>query len=153
MNERKMRSFAAWARTVGAVAALIFVGRFAFVAIRAALAKTATPTEAASSSHPPRGMDRPPRHGVPRDEASSASSSDPVVVATSGTAIRVTAMITAGPDRSEVFIDGADVGKTPYVGDASCRLGETVHVRIIPSHGLPLDFDRICNKGSLKVEP
>jgi hypothetical protein len=54
-----------------------------------------------------------------------------------------------GPARSEVFINGGPVGRTPYAGQVSCRLGDTFRVDVVPPKGLPIHKDMRC----LKSEP
>jgi len=143
MNERTLRTAGTWTRTAAAVVALLVAGRFTFVAVSSALAKSSMAPPIDGSARAPRGTERSARPVL------SSTSSAPVVF---GTPIRMTAMVTAGPDRSDVFIDGANVGKSPYVGDISCRAGDTVLVRIVPIRGNPIEFQRPCTKGTLRVD-
>jgi hypothetical protein len=69
-----------------------------------------------------------------------------------GKAIRVRMSITAGPDRSDVYVDGSKLGQVPYLGDTSCRAGESVSIEIVPKTGNKLKFERTCELGTLRVE-
>lgn len=69
-----------------------------------------------------------------------------------GKAVRVRFSITAGPDRSDVYVDGSKLGQVPYLGDSSCRAGEPVSIEIVPKTGNKLKFERTCELGTIRVE-
>lgn len=129
------------ARALGAIGVLVIAGRFAFVSAKAAT--TAAPTEAPSGSAPPaRGSERAPiteRPGEPRP------------VPGKGKIVRVTAMITLPPDQSEIFIDGARIGRTPYMGDVECEAGKRVRVKLVPPKGPTVELDRSCDSKDLEI--
>jgi hypothetical protein len=62
-------------------------------------------------------------------------------------------MVTAGPDRSDLYADDQNLGKTPFVGDYSCRVGEVVKLRVVPPKGEPIVAERPCGPGTLRLEP
>jgi hypothetical protein len=68
-----------------------------------------------------------------------------------GTSLRLPMVITIGPDRSEVRIDGVKVGQTPYIGDVSCRAGEDVRIDLLPAKGQPQSFTKKCVPGTIRI--
>lgn len=128
------------ARALGAVGVLVIAGRFAYVSAVAATAPA--PSAAPSDSTPPgRGTERAPianrSGGEPRPGK--------------GKVVRVTAMITLAPDQSEIFIDDARVGRTPYMGDVECEIGKRVRVKLVPPKGATVEFDRACDSKDLEI--
>lgn len=142
----RWKAAAGHAWSVAAVGLVVVAARFAVVAFGAASAKADATPAPSSSQAPPRGAERSAR---PLDSQASASTGTPPPA---GAPIRVKLMVMAGPDRSDVFADDSNVGKTPFVGDFSCRTGEKVHFRIVPPTGAPIDLDRPCAPGTIKVE-
>lgn len=69
-----------------------------------------------------------------------------------GKPVRVRLSISAGPDRSDVYVDGSKLGQVPYLGDTSCRAGESVSIEIVPKTGNKLKFERTCELGTIRVE-
>jgi hypothetical protein len=66
---------------------------------------------------------------------------------------RMMLVVSAGPARSQVYVQGSRVGGTPYVGDVSCAEGEPVKVDVVPPRGMPLSFTRRCQSGAtLRLE-
>ncbi len=131
------------ARTLAAAGLVVVAGRLAFVAGSAAMEKTDAPppTPAPVSSS---------RRGPDRTAASSAPSAE--APAPVGTPIRVKLIVLSGPDRSDVYVDQANLGKTPFIGDMSCRSGETVHIRLTPPQGKDIELERPCAAGTIRVE-
>ena len=129
-------------RTIAAFTAVAFAGRFLVVTVSAATAAEpmATKTSASSASPPPPSA----MADAPRPSASA--------VVASGSVIRTTIVVNVDPPRSEVTIDGARVGRTPYVGDVVCRAGEQVAVRVALDRGATMVFDRPCLPGTIHVE-
>lgn len=68
-----------------------------------------------------------------------------------GEPIRPTLSIAAGPPRSEVFVNGVRRGNTPFLGEVSCKAGATVRIQIVPPKGAPLEVERPCKPGTLRV--
>jgi len=67
-------------------------------------------------------------------------------VRASGKSVLVNLVVTAG-GRSEVYVDHGLVGKSPYIGDVSCRVGSTVVIQVVPAKGAPRVFKRECVEG------
>src|SRR5690606_37722652 len=56
-----------------------------------------------------------------------------------------------GPSRSEVFINGRNLGRTPFVGQVVCRTGEEIRIDVVPPEGLPQRRVGICQGTSLRA--
>jgi hypothetical protein len=65
--------------------------------------------------------------------------------------LRVTLVITLGPERSEVFVNGVAIGQSPYVGDWTCRRDEPLRIDVLPPRGTPLHVERPCSPGTVRV--
>jgi hypothetical protein len=60
--------------------------------------------------------------------------------------------VSVRPDRSEVFMAGGSLGKTPFIGDITCKLGELITVDILPPAGLPRRFKRPCGAPVVRIQ-
>ncbi len=70
-----------------------------------------------------------------------------------GTSLRLSLLATVGPDRSDVLLDGVNVGQTPFVGDVTCKAGEKIEISIVPPKGMPKRYERVCEPGAtLRIE-
>ena len=127
------------ARVVAAFAAVVVAGRFTFVSVDAALAERDRPTPS-----PPRPKIEASERPIIRADASTIV--DP------GQMLRVTMMVSIGPDQSDVFVDNAKVGQTPFIGDIQCRAKLDVAIRIVPTKGNTLDATRACKPGVIRVD-
>jgi len=63
----------------------------------------------------------------------------------------VTLGVSAGPPRSDVYINGRKVGQTPFLGDTSCKTGQSIRIEIMPPRGAPLVYSRDCVGGALEI--
>ncbi len=62
-------------------------------------------------------------------------------------------IVNVGPERSEVFVNGVPVGRTPYLGDLQCARGNKVKVDILPPNkGKPLTRTVECRSGVLTID-
>jgi hypothetical protein len=61
-------------------------------------------------------------------------------------------VVTRGPDRAELRINGGVLGNAPYVGETSCRVGEKLVVELVPARGEAQRFERSCEAGVLRIE-
>jgi len=129
---------AAGARTVAAFAVVVLAARFTYVAVAASLEERDRPAPA-----PPPAVDASAR---PIIRADASTIVDP------GQMLRVTMMVSIGPDQSDVFVDDALVGQTPFIGDIQCRAKQDVAVRIVPRKGSPLAASRPCKPGVMRVD-
>ncbi len=86
---------------------------------------------------------------VEPDRSPSAVAS--VAPVASGESARVTLNISAGPPRSDVFVNGVQRGKTPLLSEVSCKTGATIRIEVIAPRGAPLRYERICKPGTLTL--
>ncbi|HEY3236945.1 MAG TPA: hypothetical protein VGJ84_19660 [Polyangiaceae bacterium] len=97
----------------------------------------------------PRGAERlDPSAGTPHLNPSGVPSSNTAPAS----AVSMALVVTAGPPRSEVYVNGSFVGHSPFVGDAVCKAGRSVTIELMPLKGAPLRFERPCLPGTLRVE-
>lgn len=68
-----------------------------------------------------------------------------------GRPLRVTLGVNYGSARSEVYVNGSRVGNTPFLGDTSCKSGQTIRVEVVPPQGAPLTYVRECRGGSIEI--
>jgi hypothetical protein len=65
--------------------------------------------------------------------------------------LQVTLVVTLGPERSEVWVNGVRVGQSPYVGDWTCRRDEPLRIEVLPPRGAPLHVERACTPGTVRA--
>lgn len=68
-----------------------------------------------------------------------------------GRTLRVHVTVDAGPERSEVIIDGAPRGQVPFVGEIVCTAGAPLTIEVVPKTGAKLSFPRTCDRGILQI--
>jgi hypothetical protein len=68
-----------------------------------------------------------------------------------GAPLRLLLSVLAGPERSEVFVNGSRLGLTPYLGDLSCKQGEPLRVEVVPIHQGLISRSAICEGGTLLI--
>ncbi len=49
-----------------------------------------------------------------------------------GTPLRLTLSVVVGPERSEIYVNGARLGLSPYLGDFTCKQGEDLRIEVVP---------------------
>lgn len=122
---------------------LALVGaRFGTAGVLHAMRERAPTLSSAAAPLPP-----PP----PATTAAPAPPRPAASVVKSGTTLRLPLVVTVGPDRSELRVDGVRVGHTPYVGEITCKAGESVKLDVLPPKGNPSSFERSCVPGTLRV--
>jgi hypothetical protein len=117
-------------------------GRFAATGIAYAVERSAGPAPASASAKPNLP---PPVVSRPMQSAKPVATKPPIKA---GTSLRLSLMVRAEPDRSEVLVDGVNLGKSPYVGEVTCKAGEKIEIQMIPPKGLPRRFERMCEPGA-----
>lgn len=135
--------------TVQLLAALLLAGvglRFSITTITGAvesqdrrLQRTEEPKAAPSAERAPRVAPPAPRPKQKPD------------VFVKGESARVTLSVTAGQERSEVFVNGVFKGRSPYVGDLSCKVGEKLKIELIPPKGQVEKIERKCIPGNIRI--
>jgi hypothetical protein len=129
-----MRSIASrvaeWSNVVGAIVLVAFGARYAVSSIGAMLERDAAGPSGIASSRP--------------------AGSAPAVA--SGTPVRVKLVVYAKSERAEVRVDGAKLGSSPYLGETSCRAGETVVVELVPARGSIKRYERPCAPGAIRID-
>lgn len=119
--------------------------RVAVVSVQTAVARATPGVVAAAGGEAEAGSE-----ASPPDAGSPGLGGGPSRVAP-GASLRIPLVVTAGPERSTVIVNGAVVGQSPYLGEVSCKSGETVTVELVPERGLPLVRHRRCSPGTLRI--
>lgn len=65
--------------------------------------------------------------------------------------LRLFLSVVVGPERSEVFVNGARLGLSPYLGDFTCKEGEDLHVQVVPTHGALITRQAKCGGQTLLI--
>ena len=89
--------------------------------------------------------------GINNDETGATTGPDKTKTTTTGHST-ATLIVSVGPQRSEVFVNGVPVGRTPYVGDLQCAKGKKVRVDILALKGTPLRRDVECRSGTITID-
>jgi hypothetical protein len=116
--------------------------RFAATGIAFAVERSTGPAAASASAKPNLP---PPAVSRPVQSAKPVATKPPVKA---GTSLRLPMMVMAEPDRSEVLVDGVNVGNSPFVGEVTCKAGEKIQIEMVPPKGLPRKFERMCTPGA-----
>lgn len=83
----------------------------------------------------------PPHVAIPEEQAAALPSMPPGVLPvptrvhrdqSDAAPLRLMLSVLAGPERSEVYVNGSRVGYSPYLGDLSCKSGEKLRIEIVP---------------------
>ena len=68
-----------------------------------------------------------------------------------GELITVVLTVSHGNHRSEVFLDDSPLGHTVFVGQAPCRKGSDVTIRIKPKRGSAIDHVERCDGSDIVI--
>ncbi|MEY4546367.1 MAG: hypothetical protein RL685_2562 [Pseudomonadota bacterium] len=68
-----------------------------------------------------------------------------------GPSMRLMLSVNAGPERSEVYVNGSRLGFSPYVGDLTCKQGEQLRVEVVPPKGALVTRSAICEGRTLLI--
>jgi len=60
--------------------------------------------------------------------------------------------ISAGAPRSEVYVNGARLGLSPYLGDFTCKRGEKLKIEIVPARGALVVREATCEGKTLRIQ-
>jgi hypothetical protein len=133
---------AVMSRVVAVVLGAIVCLRFGVAGFQSALAVTEPEARARLVPHGARAR-------ALVSAASSSTADHPR--AEQGEALRVTLAVSAGPARSLVVVNGQRVGKSPFLGDLSCKRGHDVRIDIVPDSEPAMRFLRRCKGGTIEI--
>ena len=68
-----------------------------------------------------------------------------------GDSLRLMLSVLAGPERSEVYVNGSRLGLTPYLGDLSCKQGEQLRIEVVPERSALISRSAICEGRTLLI--
>lgn len=68
-----------------------------------------------------------------------------------GPSLRLMLSVNAGPERSEVYVNGSLLGLSPYVGDLTCKEGEQLRVEVVPPKGALVTRSATCEGRTLLI--
>lgn len=68
-----------------------------------------------------------------------------------GAPLRLMLSVNAGPERSEVYVNGSRIGLSPYLGDYSCKQGEQLRVEIVPPQGALVTRSAACEGRTILI--
>jgi hypothetical protein len=71
--------------------------------------------------------------------------------AVSGAPLRLMLSVVAGPERSEVFVNGSRLGLSPYLGDYTCKAGEPLRIEVVPAHQGLITRSATCEGRTLLI--
>lgn len=100
---------------------------------------------------PVRHVDSAPAPASARPSKPATAAAPPAPSVPAGQPRRVTLGVSAGPPRSDVYVNGRLVGQTPFLGDTSCKTGQEIRVEVVPPKGPPLTYVRDCRGGALEI--
>jgi hypothetical protein len=102
------------------------------------------PSGAPARPPPPRALASEPEQQAPRPVEPPQVSSAVRIEQTAGPLSPHQILIDLGPPRSEVFVDGHSVGRSPFMGQVKCRPGREISIVVVPERGLPIEEKRVC---------
>lgn len=144
----QLRRAAEVSRFVAAILILCISVRFALASVRHALGVSRATFAETPAPHPASDP-----HSSASGKAVSGAASPPVPGSLpSGRPLRMTLGVSVGSPRSEVYVNGSLVGQTPFLGDTSCKSGQSVRIEVVPDKGPPLTYLRECLGGSVDIK-
>lgn len=60
-------------------------------------------------------------------------------------------LVDVGAERSDVYVNGRNVGRVPYVGQITCNEGSKVTIQVLPPSGAPLTREATCRGTTILV--
>jgi len=128
-------------RAFAAFLVAVVSARFAVASFEHAFGTTTSASPSSSASGAP--------HTAPLARPKTASSQ--VVARAPGPPRSIQLGISAGPGRSEIYVNGRLLGNTPFVGDTSCKTGMPLKIELVPPSGPPLVYDRECRGTMIEI--
>jgi len=71
--------------------------------------------------------------------------------AADGNSLRLMLSVVAGPERSEVYVNGSRLGLSPYLGDYTCKQGEELRIEVVPAHQALITRSATCEGQTLWI--
>ena len=71
--------------------------------------------------------------------------------AVAGAPLRLMLSVVAGPERSEVYVNGSRLGLSPYLGDYTCKAGEQLRIEVVPAHQGLISRSATCEGRTLLI--
>lgn len=130
-------------RFVAALLCAAVSARFAYASFERAFGGSESPAPAVSAS----GASVGPVAPLVRPKAAPSS----VVARAPGAPRSIQLGISAGPTRSEIYVNGRLLGNTPFVGDTSCKTGLPLRIELVPPSGPPLVYERECRGTMIEI--
>jgi hypothetical protein len=87
--------------------------------------------------------------GLPRARARHVPA--PERHAADGSSVRLMLSVVAGPERSEVYVNGSRLGLSPYLGDYTCKHGEELRIDVVPTHEALISRSATCEGQTLWI--
>ncbi|HVW29396.1 MAG TPA: hypothetical protein VHC69_28720 [Polyangiaceae bacterium] len=115
--------------------------RFAVAGFQRAFGTASSPSPSSSASGAP--------HAAPLVRPKTAPSQ--AVLRAPGPPRSIQLGVSAGPARSEIYVNGRLLGNTPFVGDTSCKTGMPLKIELVPSIGPPLVYERECRGTMIEI--
>lgn len=131
-----LRPVSGFARFVATALTITSAARMVIVALSA---------DGGSSAPPTRGSSAPVTDGSASPQASGEA-------VPPGKPVRMRISVDVKPDRADVYIDGVQKGRVPFVGDVSCLNGGPFVVEVRPKSGPIQRFERTCKPGTTRIE-
>lgn len=144
-----------WARRLRALAAFGVFGlslRFSWISLSTAHGafETEDPPRRERQARIPGDLERPP---VDLDELKRLAHGD-VSEAEAEPEIRLRQLlIEVGPARSEIYVNGHYVGRSPYVGQWGCVDGDEIAIDVLPPDGMPIARHATCRGQVIQAKP
>lgn len=146
MKRTRIQKVAHGGRLVAAAIVAVACIRFAAVAVETAMAEDQKPPTAAPPA-PSSGRVRAPGSAQPAPTTQPDKPPSPP-----GAPIKVQLLVNVGTERSEVYVDGAKIGSSPYVGTISCRTGDKLDIEVVITKGVVYGYERTCEPGTIRVD-
>jgi hypothetical protein len=108
---------------------------------RAPAALAGEPSASAAPAEVGPGPTRPRARHVPAPERRAAE----------GESLRLMLSVVAGPERSEVYVNGSRLGLSPYLGDYTCKHGEELRIEVVPAHQALITRSATCEGQTLWI--
>jgi hypothetical protein len=133
------------AELLGAVLFAVLGMHLMIQAVGDARARRAPPPARVALPEPPPTVQRAAPAGAPPVQTWARQDSN------EATPLRLMLSVLAGPEGSDVYVNGSRVGHSPYLGDVSCKSGEKLRIEIVPQKAPLLTRSATCEGTTLLI--